>query len=1207
MNNATAGTVTAIPPTASASKYSPADLFRRGIKLDQSLFPTLKDERYNDTWHRTFLNQARAQGVTEVLDPNYKPTTDEEKALFAEKKKFVYAILESKVLTDRGKAIVRDHEKDFDAQAVYKKLQEHHLKSTKAKMDSSTILSYITSARLGTGEWRGSAEGFIMHWLNQVCLYERQSSKTFDDDMKRTMLENAVNEVDALHQVKTNADIEKSKNGEDLKFDAYLSILLSAAASYDDKYNGKQCTKRAVYLHDWTGSHISDGGDGEGAYDIDVPVSIIHAHATERRLPGGNRVRMPRERWMKLGDNARGIWDTLSDKDKATILGLGQSPGRISSDSSKQVINLHDISAYDYLQAHYHENVTFDAQEGDEDFQDAAEHIDESDDTSPDDPTLLINAAKSKAAGSKLSPGDIRRIMSQNSKSSKGTVSANLHLTYCVSAHHTHDAQSLVDRGANGGVAGVDVRVITKTHRKVHIQGIDNHQVSDIDIGTVGGVITTQNGPVIAILHQYALLGKGTSIHSPGQLEHYKSMVDDKSIHVGGKQCIKTLDGYMIPLEVKNGLPRLRICPYTDTEWESLPHIILTSELEWDPSVLDHAHNQDDHWYDAVSELDAKPHANLFNEFGEYKHRVSVHWAEYLTQTGESGMDALIDQCVYHAHSTTHCDVPNVCDDTGLYFLDVYTSQLGTSADPPGEPSLQSGHSPRQVSTQDPDYGSLRPFFGWFGIERICKTLENTTQYARIPVGTTLKRAYKSPNPALNVLRHPEPVATDIVYSDTPAVDDGSTAATVFVGTRSAVTDVYGIKTDKQFINTLEDNIIARGAPNKLISDRAQVEISTKVQDILRTLFISSWQSEPHQQHQNFAERRIQTLKTSTNRIMDRTGAPASTWLLCLAYVCFLLNHMWDDSIHGVPLTVLTGVTVDISVLLRFYFWQKVYYKKVDSGFPSESTEGLGHIVGISEHVGHALTWKILTSDTHKVIYRSQVRPVDATDANNRAKLLGGEEDPTKNPSQFVRLRSDFSVDGSNQADTVVFDQKDDALKESKPPDPPLFDPEELVGQSFLLDEQEDGQKFRARIVKMIDDHESDLHDNPTRKKFICSVNGDKAEEVIMYNQLLDYLTKDEDNQVVWKFKCIVSHQGPLSAGHPDYNNSSYNIMIEWENGEITSEPLSVIAKDDPVTCAIYAKENGLLDTPGWKRFKGIAKRDKKFIRIVNQAKLRSF
>jgi hypothetical protein len=41
-------------------------------------------------------------------------------------------------------------------------------------------------------------------------------------------------------------------------------------------------------------------------------------------------------------------------------------------------------------------------------------------------------------------------------------------------------------------------------------------------------------------------------------------------------------------------------------------------------------------------------------------------------------------------------------------------------------------------------------------------------------------------------------------------------------------------------VNTLGDNIIQRGAPNKLISDRAQVIISNKVADILRTLCIAT-------------------------------------------------------------------------------------------------------------------------------------------------------------------------------------------------------------------------------------------------------------------------------------------------------------------------------------------------------------------------------
>ena len=87
-----------------------------------------------------------------------------------------------------------------------------------------------------------------------------------------------------------------------------------------------------------------------------------------------------------------------------------------------------------------------------------------------------------------------------------------------------------------------------------------------------------------------------------------------------------------------------------------------------------------------------------------------------------------------------------------------------------------------------------------------------------------LKKHYKSPFPAMNVHRRNKPIATDTVYadtvySDTPATGSGVTSAQLFVGTESLVTDVYGMKMDKQFVNTFEDVIKDRGAPTKLVSD----------------------------------------------------------------------------------------------------------------------------------------------------------------------------------------------------------------------------------------------------------------------------------------------------------------------------------------------------------------------------------------------------
>src|SRR6187200_18355 len=107
-----------------------------------------------------------------------------------------------------------------------------------------------------------------------------------------------------------------------------------------------------------------------------------------------------------------------------------------------------------------------------------------------------------------------------------------------------------------------------------------------------------------------------------------------------------------------------------------------------------------------------------------------------------------------------------------------------------------------------------------------------------MPMGTYHKKRYKSLFPACNVQHRDDPVATDAVYLDTLAIDNGVTTAQFFVGTESMVCDVYPMKTDKQFVYVLQDNIRRRGAMSKLNSDRAQVEISNKVQDILRNYII---------------------------------------------------------------------------------------------------------------------------------------------------------------------------------------------------------------------------------------------------------------------------------------------------------------------------------------------------------------------------------
>ena len=90
--------------------------------------------------------------------------------------------------------------------------------------------------------------------------------------------------------------------------------------------------------------------------------------------------------------------------------------------------------------------------------------------------------------------------------------------------------------------------------------------------------MNTNQKEVVALMHQYALINKGCTIHSSIQIKSFGNNVNDKSLKLrGGKQRIKTVDGYSIPLSIKAGLP-----VHEDAETHTQRHGHITS---CDPDV----------------------------------------------------------------------------------------------------------------------------------------------------------------------------------------------------------------------------------------------------------------------------------------------------------------------------------------------------------------------------------------------------------------------------------------------------------------------------------------------------------------------------------------------------------------------------------------------------------------------------------------------
>jgi len=179
-----------------------------------------------------------------------------------------------------------------------------------------------------------------------------------------------------------------------------------------------------------------------------------------------------------------------------------------------------------------------------------------------------------------------------------GTSPLHLHTITGTSPAHTRRvvvrlefySDTLVDRGANGGIGGEGLRLIAYSfplrYTRLHVAGGTSHP--RVKIGNFGGVIETRLGTrIIGIFHDYAHLAGSRTIHSSLQVEHGGNTVDDRHPAHGGDLNITTRNGITIPLAFSSGLAHLRLRPFTDEEWNTLPRIPITLPIPWNPSVYD--------------------------------------------------------------------------------------------------------------------------------------------------------------------------------------------------------------------------------------------------------------------------------------------------------------------------------------------------------------------------------------------------------------------------------------------------------------------------------------------------------------------------------------------------------------------------------------------------------------------------------------------
>ena len=414
-----------VTPPAVVTKPSPATSnplcdWEKGVKPDMTIFRELKNVKEWDQWDTQFRADVSTQGLSSVLDSNFRPQTFKDKVLFHEQQQYLYAVFVRILKTDEGKAIARKYKSTFDAQSIYREMQEYATNSTQAVIDSNTLLQYITTACIVDGSWNGMTEQFVLHWMEQVRLYQDLVDPTavLVDAVKVSLISDAVRGHPKLSGVYNVAAQLASQPGQHVDYDQYVNLLLSECAQVDSAIarsprKAVKCSaiKCSVYMSDLA---INDGedatlqfsGENEADYNIDSDPMTLMANAHRRRELSANRVLMHSEQWKGMSPNGQEIWDQYSDEDKAVVL---SKPATVVM-RPNQPSNERELSK----------------------------------------PATVV--MRRDQLSNEREPSSYKRAPSKLSKDRQ----VNAHITYAVDKCHMDKPRSLIDRGANGGIAGAD-------------------------------------------------------------------------------------------------------------------------------------------------------------------------------------------------------------------------------------------------------------------------------------------------------------------------------------------------------------------------------------------------------------------------------------------------------------------------------------------------------------------------------------------------------------------------------------------------------------------------------------------------------------------------------------------------------------------------------------------------------------------------------
>ena len=393
--------------------------------------------------------------------------------------------------------------------------------SSKGASEKRRLTQYVTNTVLDDN-LKGTTKQFVLHFNEQF----RELDEISDDweklppTGKLTLLQTAVRSINDLRIIETLDEFQSTTYGHgsstSLSYQTYYNLLMNACVRYDKTKKANIGKRRNVYNTNIDITYVDYPTDVidyvpdslQGGLDL-PPDEFYKIHALSSRHPHPPRPGNPFKSRFSSHSQQSGPHKSLKRYDGPISL-LPQTYKLLSQDAIKASKAYNTEAIYRFHQRKVHNTEVVEIPQDDPPEPSVPDNgpsdLPESDLDIPDDPILdFVNSQchSSDDLDQALQPYQAYHLPCPKNSTTIHERTINHQYTYHVAQASQAKHGSLVDRGANGGLAGSDVRILSRSSRKYTVTVVDSHELQGLQCAAL---VETNHGIVTLIMNEYISL-----------------------------------------------------------------------------------------------------------------------------------------------------------------------------------------------------------------------------------------------------------------------------------------------------------------------------------------------------------------------------------------------------------------------------------------------------------------------------------------------------------------------------------------------------------------------------------------------------------------------------------------------------------------------------------------------------------------------------